>query len=33
MPATTRQWLLDHYAPHNERLGRALGRDLARWNR
>jgi hypothetical protein len=33
MPAATRQWLLDHYAPHNERLGRALGRDLAGWNR
>jgi hypothetical protein len=33
MAAATRQWLLDHYAPHNDRLGHMLGRDLVHWNR
>lgn len=32
MPAGTRAWLLDYYAPHNERLAHTIGRDLSHWN-
>jgi hypothetical protein len=33
MPARTRAWLLEYYAPHNDRLARAIGRELSDWNR
>jgi hypothetical protein len=33
MSDEARDWLLGHYAPHNERLSEWLGRDLSHWDR
>jgi hypothetical protein len=33
IPPKTKAWLREYYAPHNDRLARALDRDLSHWGR